>query len=161
MLFAELVLFYFVCFQFSFLSSVCLHKLFSLTELQYLRWEFIKENKEVRKKKENTPSTKRPIKKKRFLFFFSWSLSWSKSCFLSFFSWSKSCFLSFFFLVEIVFSFFFFLVESVCSCLLTFLFSFINFIIRIHMYDFHKSIRESLKSVKVGFVDPFFKPSHE
>ena len=42
------------------------------------RWEFIKENKKVRKQ-ENKNSTKKVIKKKFFLF------SWSSSCFLSFF----------------------------------------------------------------------------
>ena len=46
------------------------------------RWEFIKENKKVRKQEKN--STNRVIKKKRkFFFFFSWSLSWSSSCFLT------------------------------------------------------------------------------
>ena len=76
------------------------------------RWEFIKENKKVRKQ-ENKNSTKKVIKKKIkfFLFFlveflFSWSLSWSSSYFLDrvlgrvlvflFYwsrSWSSSCFL--------------------------------------------------------------------
>ena len=72
---------------------------FSISFIQ--RWEFIKENKKVRKKK-NTFSTK----KKESFFFFSWSLSWSRPCFLSFLavivfswslSWSRACFLSFFF----------------------------------------------------------------
>ena len=96
------------------------------------RWEFIKENKKVRKNKENTLSTKKPTKKtikkrilflfffvaflveserskKDFFFFFSWSLFWSRACFLYFFLdrysffyfswslfWSKACFLVFF-----------------------------------------------------------------
>ena len=68
-------------------------------------WFIYKRHKKVRKKKENTLSTREPIKKKDF---FSWSLSWSRACFLSFFldrsrffyfswslSWSRACFLSF------------------------------------------------------------------
>ena len=79
------------------------------------RWEFIKENKE------NTLSTRKATKKKekkrnhvleqetdqekkKVFFFFSWSLSWSRACFLSSFflfswslSWSKACFLVFFY----------------------------------------------------------------
>ena len=45
------------------------------------RWEFIKEDKKVRKQ-ENKNSTKKVIKKKRKFFLFSWSLSLSSSCFL-------------------------------------------------------------------------------
>ena len=67
----------------------------------HLRWEFIKENKKVRKQ-ENKKTRTRPRKwsrKKESFSFFSWSLSWSCSCFL-FFSWSlfwsSFCFLVFF-----------------------------------------------------------------
>ena len=57
----------------------------------FLRWEFIKENKKVRKqkirkqekKKENKNSTRKVIKKKESCFFF-----WALSCFLSFFLFS-------------------------------------------------------------------------
>ena len=90
----------------------------SIVKLSDLRWEFIKENKEVRKQ-ENKISTKKVIKKKRIVFLFSWSLSWSSSCFLDRFlgrvlvfffswslSWSSSCFYVFLitFLVEFLFS---------------------------------------------------------
>ena len=57
-----------------------------------LRWEFIKENKKVRKQ-ENKES----------FFFFSWSLSWASSCFLS-------CFLDRFLSRVLVFLFSYFLV---------------------------------------------------
>ena len=96
------------------------------------RWESIKENKKVRKQ-ENKKTRTRPRKwsrKKESFFFFSWSLSWSSSCFLVFLiaflveflfsfsfswslSWSNSCFLVFFdrFLGrDLVFLFFYFLV---------------------------------------------------
>ena len=56
------------------------------------------------RKQENKNSNKKVIKKKESFFFFSWSLSWSTSCFLDRF-----------------------LVEFLFSCFLTFLFSFINF----------------------------------
>ena len=98
-----------------------------------LRWEFIKEHKKERKKERkhavDQEPTKKSIKKKRKFFIFSWSLSWSRACCLSFFldryrfsffwslSWSRACFLSFFLIA--------YLVESVFSCFLTF-FSFIN-----------------------------------
>ena len=68
-----------------------------------LRWEFIKENKNL---------TKKVIKKKESFFFFSWS----SSCFLFF-----SCFLDRFLGRVLVF-----LVEFLFPCFLTFLFSFIN-----------------------------------
>ena len=77
---------------------------FAPNNLHFQGWDFIKENKKKRKK-----------------VFFSWSLSWSRACFLSFFldryfffliaflvgsvfsllflsfSWSKACFLVFFY----------------------------------------------------------------
>ena len=87
-----------------------------------LRWEFIKENKKVTKKRKKVF-----LLIVRFLgrecvflpFFltvivFSWSLSWSRACFLSLF---LDCYR--FFLIT-------FLVENVFSCFLTFLFSFLN-----------------------------------
>ena len=82
----------------------------------------MKENKKVRKQELGQESDK----EKKTLFF-SWSLSWSSSCFLSFFlvswslSWSSSSFLSFFLFFLIAF-----LVEFLFSCFLTFLFSFIH-----------------------------------
>ena len=65
-----------------------------------------KSKQEVREKKENTHSTKKPTKKTKVYFFFSLS---------------RALFLSFFF-----FSLIAFLVESVFSCILTFMFSFMN-----------------------------------
>ena len=54
-----------------------------------LRWEFIKEHKKERKKERkhavDQEPTKKSIKKKRKFFIFSWPLSWSRACFLSFF----------------------------------------------------------------------------
>jgi len=72
-----------------------------------------------------------------FLFFltvnvFSWSLSWSRACFLSFF---------------LVFLIIAFLVESVFSCFLTFLFAFTNSHLWILLlYPFEVSGENSLKN---------------
>ena len=105
--------------------------------LSIQRWEFQKEKKKVRKKKENTFSTKKAtkkrIKKKKVFCFFSWSLTWSMRAgfFLLFLLVVVFLFLFFldrFLCRERVFLFFLvaFLVESVFSCFLTLLFSFMN-----------------------------------
>ena len=81
------------------------------------------ESKKTRKKKKNKNSTKKVIKRQRkFFLFFSWSLSWSSSCFLSFFS----CFLDHFLSRVIVFFLFFLFSWSLSwssSCFLVFLLS--------------------------------------
>ena len=93
--------------------KLCIHKQIHLNTL--LRWEFIKENKKVRKQ-ENKKTRNRPKmwsrkKKKFFSFFLGRFLCWVFVFFLVFliaflvkflfsflFSWSSSCFLSYFFL---------------------------------------------------------------
>ena len=53
-------------------------------QIPALRWEFIKENKKVRKKNtKKTRSLSRILGRER-VSFFSWSLFWSKECFLVF-----------------------------------------------------------------------------
>ena len=72
-----------------------------------LRWEFIKENKKVRKKD----------------FLLYWSLSWSTACFLSFFAWRLSFFLDRFLGRRRVFLLFFFFLYRFLGQKRVFLFS--------------------------------------